>query len=86
MLRSLAIFVFLAVSREELLKHVARLQGTLDRERDERNFYQLERDRMDTFWEVTRGELGETRAEVRGKDRSGGQECWLMIGFKTMSN
>ena len=53
------------------MKHVARLQGTLDRERDERNFYQLERDRVDTFWEVTRGELGETRAEVRVKDRSG---------------
>ena len=68
----MAVFVFLAVSREELVKHVARLQGTLDRERDERNFYQLDRDRMDTFWEVTRRELGETRAEVRGKDRSAG--------------
>ena len=34
------------------------------KERDERNFYQMERDRIDTFWEVTRKELEETRAEV----------------------
>ena len=65
--------------------HVRRLQEELQRERDERNFYQvkeksrktyynkkkhqLERDRIDTFWEVTRRELEETRAEVRVKDR-----------------
>jgi hypothetical protein len=34
------------------------LQEELQRERDERNYYQMERDRIDTFWEVTRRELG----------------------------
>jgi hypothetical protein len=37
---------------------VACLQEELQRERDERNYYQMERDRIDTFWEVTRRELG----------------------------
>ena len=59
------------MSRDQLEGHVRRLQEELQRERDERNFYQLERDRIDTFWEVTRRELEETRAEVRVKDRSG---------------
>lgn len=57
------------MSRDQLEGHVRRLQEELQRERDERNFYQLERDRIDTFWEVTRRELEETRAEVRVKDR-----------------
>ena len=57
------------MSRDQLEGHVRRLQEELQRERDERNFYQLERDRIDTFWEVTRKELEETRAEVRVKDR-----------------
>ena len=34
------------------------MQEELQRERDERNYYQMERDRIDTFWEVTRRELG----------------------------
>ena len=57
------------MSRDQLEGHVRHLQEELQRERDERNFYQLERDRIDTFWEVTRRELEETRAEVRVKDR-----------------
>ena len=57
------------MSRDQLEGHVRRLQEELQRERDERNFYQLERDRIDTFWEVTRRELEETRAEGRVKDR-----------------
>ena len=57
------------MTRDQLEGHVGRLQAELQRERDERNFYQLERDRIDTFWEVTRKELEETRAEVRVKDR-----------------
>jgi hypothetical protein len=46
----------------ELIKNLGKLslylQEELQRERDERNYYQMERDRIDTFWEVTRRELG----------------------------
>ena len=48
---------------------VKRLKTELSREREERNFYQMERDRMDSFWEVTQREIGELKAEVRLKDR-----------------
>ena len=44
------------------------------KERDERNFYQMERDRIDTFWEVTRKELEETRAEVKYRHLQGGHQ------------
>ena len=71
---SVPLLSLLSVSRDQLEGHVRRLQEELQRERDERNFYQLERDRIDTFWEVTRRELEETRAEVRVKDRSGRQQ------------
>ena len=41
----------------------------LNREREERNYYQVERDRLTTFWEVAKKQLEECRAEARGKDR-----------------
>ena len=41
----------------------------LDREREERNFFQLERDKIHTFWEITRRQLEERKAELRNKDR-----------------
>ena len=41
----------------------------LSREREERNYYQLERDRLSTFWEVSTKQLEESRAECRVKDR-----------------
>ena len=56
-------------SREQLEVLVKRLKTELSREREERNFYQMERDRMDSFWEVTQREIGELKAEVRLKDR-----------------
>ena len=41
----------------------------LGREREERNYYQLERDRLSTFWDVATKQLEESRAECRVKDR-----------------
>ncbi|KAM6251045.1 dynein regulatory complex subunit 4 isoform 2-T2 [Spheniscus humboldti] len=57
------------MSKEELEKHVVRLREELDREREERNYFQLERDKIHTFWEITRRQLEERRAELRNKDR-----------------
>ncbi|EDV25474.1 uncharacterized protein TRIADDRAFT_24206, partial [Trichoplax adhaerens] len=57
------------MSKEQLLEHISRLREELDRERQERNFFQLERDKINTFWEITKRQLDEKKAELRNKDR-----------------
>ncbi|XP_057257942.1 dynein regulatory complex subunit 4 [Pezoporus wallicus] len=57
------------MTKGELEKHVLRLREELDREREERNYFQLERDKMHTFWDITRRQLEEKKAELRNKDR-----------------
>ena len=57
------------MSKEQLEEHIGRLREELDREREERNYFQLERDKVNTFWEITKRQLDETRAELRNKDR-----------------
>uniref|UniRef100_A0A8B9BDL2 Dynein regulatory complex subunit 4 n=1 Tax=Anser brachyrhynchus TaxID=132585 RepID=A0A8B9BDL2_9AVES len=57
------------MSREQLGEHIVRLRQELDREREERNYFQLERDKIHTFWEITRRQLEEKKAELRNKDR-----------------
>lgn len=60
-------FFFLAVidgvdtssmTREQLEAFALRIKNELEREREERNFFQLERDKLRTFWEITRNQLG----------------------------
>ena len=46
-----------------------RLREELDREREERNYFQLERDKVNTFWEITKRQLEERKAELRNKER-----------------
>lgn len=53
------------MSREQLEGFSARMKKELEREREERNFFQLERDKVLTFWEITRHELEENRASLR---------------------
>lgn len=48
---------------------ILRLRDELDREREERNYFQLERDKINTFWEITKRQLEESRATLRNKDR-----------------
>ncbi|XP_067158427.1 dynein regulatory complex subunit 4 [Apteryx mantelli] len=57
------------MSKEQLEEHVVRLREELDRERQERNYFQLERDKIHTCWEVTRRQLEEKKAELRNKNR-----------------
>ncbi|XP_059940261.1 dynein regulatory complex subunit 4-like isoform X2 [Mesoplodon densirostris] len=57
------------MSKEQVEEHIGRIREELDRERAERNFFQLERDKMHTFWEITRRQLEEKKAELRNKDR-----------------
>ena len=57
------------MSEEQLKENIARLRSDLDHEREERNYFQLERDKINTFWEITKKELEDRRAELRNKDR-----------------
>ncbi|CAD5124276.1 DgyrCDS12568 [Dimorphilus gyrociliatus] len=55
--------VFDGVSTEEMS------HKQLEQEREERNYFQLERDKVNTFWEITKRQLEEKKAELRNKDR-----------------
>ncbi|XP_077975287.1 dynein regulatory complex subunit 4-like [Styela clava] len=57
------------MSKEQLEEHIGRLREELEREREERNYFQLERDKVNTFWEITKRQLEEKKAELRNKDR-----------------
>lgn len=42
-----------------------RLREELDREREERNYFQLERDKIHTFWEITVRKQKEVDSELQ---------------------
>lgn len=57
------------MTKEQLEEHIVRLREELDREREERNYFQLERDKVNTFWEITKKQMEEKKAELRNRDR-----------------
>ncbi|XP_015600948.1 dynein regulatory complex subunit 4 isoform X2 [Cephus cinctus] len=57
------------MNREQLELYSHKILEEMEREREERNFFQLERDKLRTFWEITRHQLDEARATVRNKER-----------------
>ncbi|XP_011704734.1 PREDICTED: growth arrest-specific protein 8 [Wasmannia auropunctata] len=57
------------MNREQLEIYAHKILEEMEREREERNFFQLERDKLRTFWEITRRQLDEARAVVRNKER-----------------
>ena len=57
------------MSPEQLQEHVQRLREEVDREREERSYFQLERDKVNNFWEITKRQLEEANATVRMKER-----------------
>ncbi|CAH1164040.1 unnamed protein product [Phaedon cochleariae] len=57
------------MTREQLEVFCHRIKEENEREREERNYFQIERDKIRTFWEITRNELEEARAKLRNKDR-----------------
>lgn len=61
---------FLALQLEE---HIIRLREELEREREERSYFQLERDKMQAFWEMSRREVERARDTLRHKDRERGE-------------
>ncbi|XP_012153528.1 growth arrest specific protein 8 [Megachile rotundata] len=57
------------MNREQLEVYAHRILEEMEREREERNFFQLERDKLRTFWEITRHQLDEARATIRNTER-----------------
>lgn len=57
------------MSREQLLSHLTRLLDQLEKEREERNFFQLERDQLYGFWKVAKDEVEDIRARLRNKEK-----------------
>jgi hypothetical protein len=45
------------------------LQDDLEKEREQRNLFQLERDKINSFWDITKKDLENMRGELRNKDR-----------------
>jgi len=60
---------YMGMTIEQVKEQNRLLKDQLDREREERNFFQLERDKINTFWEITKRQHEETKAELRNKDR-----------------
>ncbi|KAJ0172361.1 hypothetical protein K1T71_012334 [Dendrolimus kikuchii] len=58
------------MTREKLEQFTLKVKEELDKEREERNYFQLERDKIRTFWEITRQQLEEAKAELRNRERA----------------
>merc|ERR1712157_467827 len=45
------------------------MQSDMNKEREERNYFQLERDKIATFWEITRRQHEQCKSQLKNKDR-----------------
>ncbi|XP_077420069.1 dynein regulatory complex subunit 4 isoform X2 [Vanacampus margaritifer] len=57
------------LSKEQIIEHIVSLREELDREREERNYFQLERDKIYSFWDVTKKHLEEAVAQLRNEEK-----------------
>uniref|UniRef100_A0A8C5HIT2 Dynein regulatory complex subunit 4 n=1 Tax=Gouania willdenowi TaxID=441366 RepID=A0A8C5HIT2_GOUWI len=56
-------------SKDQLWEHIICLREEVDREREEKSFFLLERDREQAFWENSKRNLQETKTELRTRMR-----------------
>lgn len=59
------------MTREKLEQFLLKVKEELEKERIERNYFQIERDKIRAFWEIARQQLGEAKTELRNRDRAG---------------
>lgn len=57
------------MTKEQLEGHIYNLQNEIEKEREERNYYQVERDKICEFWNITKQHLREKEAELQVKDK-----------------
>lgn len=60
---------FAGMTLEEAQDKLRDFKKELETEREERNYFQLERDKINAFWDISKRQLDETRADLRNKDR-----------------
>lgn len=53
----------------QLEDHIIHLREELDREQEEKSYFQLERDKIQAFWEISKRNLDKTKAELRNRSR-----------------
>ena len=53
----------------QLADHIVRLRGELDREREERKGFELEREKVQAFWEISKRKLEEAKTELRRRQK-----------------
>ncbi|KAK9806160.1 hypothetical protein WJX72_003639 [[Myrmecia] bisecta] len=58
-----------SASIEELSQKIATLEKEKNKEEEYRNYMQLERDKISAFWEITKKDLEDKKAELQNKDR-----------------
>ena len=56
------------MTREQLEALAIRLREQVDHERQERQYFQLERDKIRSFWDITQSELATLKAQLKNKD------------------
>ncbi|KFM57688.1 Growth arrest-specific protein 8, partial [Stegodyphus mimosarum] len=56
------------MTKEQLEAHVYHLQQEIEKEKEERNCFQIERDRIQSLWEITKQQLEEKDTMLRLKD------------------
>ncbi|XP_018524871.1 dynein regulatory complex subunit 4 [Lates calcarifer] len=57
------------MSKDQLEEHIIRLREELDREQEERRHFLLERDKIQTTWEVAKRNLEEVKDQLRNRRR-----------------
>ncbi|XP_072301485.1 dynein regulatory complex subunit 4-like [Eucyclogobius newberryi] len=53
---------------EQIGDRIQHMQEVLDREREESNYFRLERDKVHDFWDITEKQLNEAKAELKNLD------------------
>lgn len=48
-----------SMTRDQLEKFAHNLKNEVEKEREERNYFERERDELRNFWEITKNQLGE---------------------------
>lgn len=67
----------------QIEEHVVQLREVLDREREERNYFQLERDKIQSFREVSDRKLAEVKAELKNLEKAiEDDEAHHLVGIK----
>lgn len=59
------------MTRDKLEQFLLKVKDELEKERIEKNYFQIERDKIRSYWEIARQQLGDAKADLRNKDRAG---------------